>query len=105
MNSVKHSLLMAVTMLALLFGPASPARAQSSTADELNKKVIELYQAGKFADAVPLAHLCRYPNTYRSEQIQIVPPRRSPIDMPVTHHHPRLSSGISAAAPRVSPSW
>ena len=46
------------------------------------------------------------PHTYRSEQISaIVPPRRSPIDMPFTHHHPRLSSGISAAAPRVSPSW
>ena len=55
MNSVKHSLLIAVAILALLFGPASQAVAQSITADELNKKVIELYQAGKFADAVPLA--------------------------------------------------
>ncbi len=55
MNSVKHSLLIAVAMLALLFGSASQAVAQSSTADELNKKIIELYQAGKFAEAVPLA--------------------------------------------------
>jgi hypothetical protein len=35
-NSVKHSLLIAVAILALLFGPASQAVAQSSTADELN---------------------------------------------------------------------
>jgi CHAT domain-containing protein/tetratricopeptide (TPR) repeat protein len=54
-NSVKHSLLIALAMLALLFGSASQAVAQSSTADELNKKIIELYQAGKFAEAVPLA--------------------------------------------------
>ncbi len=53
-NSVKHSLLIAVAILALLFGP-SLARAQSSTADDLNKGVIELYRAGKFAQAVPLA--------------------------------------------------
>jgi tetratricopeptide (TPR) repeat protein len=54
-NSVKHSLLIAVAILALLFGLASRARAQSSTADDLNKRVIELYRAGKFAEAVPLA--------------------------------------------------
>ena len=38
MNSVKHSLLIAVAILAPLFGPASPARAQSSAADELSKR-------------------------------------------------------------------
>jgi hypothetical protein len=54
-NSVKHSLLLAVAILALLFGPASQVVAQSSTADELNKKVNELYRAGKFAEAIPLA--------------------------------------------------
>jgi tetratricopeptide (TPR) repeat protein len=54
-NSVKHSLLIAVAILALLFGPASQAVAQSSAADELNKKVVELYREGKFAEAVPLA--------------------------------------------------
>jgi tetratricopeptide (TPR) repeat protein len=48
-------LLIAVAILALLFGPVSLARAQSSTADDLNKRVIELYRAGKFAEAVPLA--------------------------------------------------
>jgi tetratricopeptide (TPR) repeat protein len=54
-NSIKHSLLIAVAILALLCGPASLARAQSSTADDLNKRFIELYRAGKFAEAVPLA--------------------------------------------------
>ena len=54
-TSVKHSLLIAVAILALLFGPASLARAQSSAEDDLNKRVIELYRAGKFAEAIPLA--------------------------------------------------
>ncbi len=39
----------------LLFWPASQALAQSSAVDELNKTIIELYGAGKFAEAVPLA--------------------------------------------------
>jgi tetratricopeptide (TPR) repeat protein len=39
----------------LLFWPASQALAQSSAVDELKKTIIELYGAGKFAEAVPLA--------------------------------------------------
>ena len=55
MSSVKYSLPIAVAILALLFGPASPALAQSSKLETLEQKVMELNRAGRYAEAVPLA--------------------------------------------------
>jgi CHAT domain-containing protein/Tfp pilus assembly protein PilF len=55
MNSVRHIFLIATAVLALTFWFAPPSFAQSSEVDELNKRVIELYQAGKYAEAIPLA--------------------------------------------------
>jgi hypothetical protein len=54
-NCVKYVFLIAPAILVLLFGSASQPLAQSSATEELNKRVIELYQAGKFGEAVPLA--------------------------------------------------
>jgi Tetratricopeptide repeat len=51
----KKRFLSATPLLVLLFWPASQALAQSSAVDELKKTIIELYGAGKFAEAVPLA--------------------------------------------------
>ena len=50
MNSVRHIFLIATAVLVLTFCPAPPSFAQSSAADELTKRIIELYQAGKYAD-------------------------------------------------------
>jgi hypothetical protein len=55
MNSVRHIFLIATAVLVLTFWFAPPSLAQSSAADELNKSVIELNQAGRYAEAVPLA--------------------------------------------------
>jgi tetratricopeptide (TPR) repeat protein len=54
MNSIRHFCLIA-SVFALMLYPASLARPQSSEADELNGKVLELYRAGKFSEAIPLA--------------------------------------------------
>src|SRR5580658_3420397 len=55
MNSVRHIFLIATAALVLTFCAASLALAQSSAADELNQRVVELYQAGRYAEAIPLA--------------------------------------------------
>ena len=55
MNCVRYVFLIAPAILVLLFWSASQPLAQSSATDELNKRVIELYRAGKFAEAIPLA--------------------------------------------------
>ncbi len=55
MNSVRHIFLIATALFVLIFWPASQARAQASTVDELNKRVTELFRVGKFAEAIPLA--------------------------------------------------
>jgi CHAT domain-containing protein len=54
-NCVRYVFLIAPAILVLLFWSASQPLAQSSATDELNKRVIELYRAGKFAEAIPLA--------------------------------------------------
>ena len=55
MNSVRHIFLIATALFVLIFWPASQARAQASTVDELNKRVTELFRVGKFAEAIPFA--------------------------------------------------
>ena len=55
MNFVRHTFLIATAVLVLTFWTASPSLAQSSAADELIKRVEELYQAGKYAEAIPPA--------------------------------------------------
>ena len=55
MNSFRHIFLIATPILVLTFWLSSQPFAQTSEADELSKKVVELYRAGKFAEAVPLA--------------------------------------------------
>src|ERR1700683_1933767 len=54
MNSVRHIFLIAA-VLALTCGFAASSLAQSRAADELNKRIHELSQAGKYAEAIPLA--------------------------------------------------
>src|SRR5579862_1629698 len=55
MNSVRHIFLIATAVLVLMFWIAPPSLAQSRKADELYQKVIELFQAGQYAEAVPVA--------------------------------------------------
>src|SRR5580704_8615216 len=55
MNSVRHIFLIAAAVLVLTFWAASPSLAQSRAADELNRRVDEFYQAGRYAEAIPLA--------------------------------------------------
>ena len=69
MNSVRRIFLIATAVFVLTFWFAPPSIAQWSptipprqpflpdrrTADELNKRVIELYGAGRYAEAIPLA--------------------------------------------------
>ena len=55
MTFIKHFRVIAPTVLALTLCVVSLARAQIGEADALNQRVIELYHAGKFADAIPLA--------------------------------------------------
>jgi CHAT domain-containing protein/tetratricopeptide (TPR) repeat protein len=55
MNSIRHIFLIATAVLALTCGFAAPSLAQSRAADELNKRIHELSQAGKYAEAIPLA--------------------------------------------------
>ncbi len=54
MNFVRQIFLIATAVLVLTFLPASLAHTQSRKADELNRRVEELYQAGRYAEAVPL---------------------------------------------------
>ena len=55
MNSVKHIFLIVTAALMLTCWFAPPSLAQSSPADELTKRVNELLQAGRYAEAIPLA--------------------------------------------------
>src|SRR5580700_11430318 len=55
MNSVRHIFLIVTAALVLTLGFAPPSLAQSRKADELSRRVIELYQAGRYAEAIPLA--------------------------------------------------
>ena len=60
MESIMRSLLKLGTVVvfaaAFLFGnPAIVSAQQTDEANELNKKVIELYNAGRYADAIPIA--------------------------------------------------
>jgi CHAT domain-containing protein/Tfp pilus assembly protein PilF len=51
----KRICLILAAVSALSFSFLAPSSAQLDEADALNKRVIELYQAGKYADATPLA--------------------------------------------------
>ena len=55
MTDLRRLCLVVAAGLALVCGFVSPSRAQSGDVEELNKQVIALYQAGKYAEAVPLA--------------------------------------------------
>jgi tetratricopeptide (TPR) repeat protein len=55
MNSVRHIFRITAAVLVLTLWFAPPSLARSSAADELIKRVIELYQAGRYAEAIPLA--------------------------------------------------
>ncbi len=55
MNSGKYRLVIAAALLTLTLWPASLAIAQSNRADELDQRINELYRAGRFAEAIPLA--------------------------------------------------
>jgi tetratricopeptide (TPR) repeat protein len=55
MNSVRHIFLIATAVLVLTFWFTPPSLAQSSAANELSRRVSELYQAGRYAEAIPLA--------------------------------------------------
>ena len=46
---------LALVLLAGVIGPARSAGAQSDDIDALNRRVLELYGAGKYAEAIPLA--------------------------------------------------
>ena len=55
MNCLKRHCLVAAASLALAYWFVSPSIAQSGKAVELEKRVVALYQAGKYAEAIPLA--------------------------------------------------
>jgi CHAT domain-containing protein/tetratricopeptide (TPR) repeat protein len=55
MKSIRHICLIIAPVFALTLCSASLAHAQSNKANELNKRVIELENAGKYAEAIPLA--------------------------------------------------
>jgi CHAT domain-containing protein/tetratricopeptide (TPR) repeat protein len=55
MNSVRHIFLIAAAAFVLTFSAASLALAQSRAADQLINRYNELYQAGRYAEAIPLA--------------------------------------------------
>jgi tetratricopeptide (TPR) repeat protein len=55
MNSIRNFCLIIVAAFVLALCLSPPMRAQSSKAVELNQRVIELYRAGKYAEAIPLA--------------------------------------------------
>jgi CHAT domain-containing protein/Tfp pilus assembly protein PilF len=54
-NSIRHFCLIVAAFFALTLCSASLAWAQSSEANALNKRVFELYRAGKFVEAISLA--------------------------------------------------
>ncbi|MFY9894662.1 MAG: tetratricopeptide repeat protein [Xanthobacteraceae bacterium] len=55
MNLIRRFCLVIATIIALAAGSLTGVSAQSSTADELNKKIIELFNSGKIAEAIPPA--------------------------------------------------
>jgi hypothetical protein len=55
MNYLKHPCLVIAVNLALTWWFISPSIAQLAEAEKLNEKVHALYQAGKYAEAIPLA--------------------------------------------------
>src|ERR1700682_5310312 len=55
MSALKRSCLIFAATLALSFASVFPSVAQSDESEVLHKQVIELYQAGKYADAIPLS--------------------------------------------------
>jgi len=55
MNRLQRHLLIAAAAVALVFFCATSSMAQPADADALEKKVAALYQAGKYAEAIPLA--------------------------------------------------
>jgi tetratricopeptide (TPR) repeat protein len=55
MNSGKYRVLIAAALFALALWPTSFAIAQTNEAAELNQTIDELYQAGRYAEAIPLA--------------------------------------------------
>ena len=55
MNSYKLNCLILASSLALACWFVSPSAAQSSQSDELNRRVVELYRAGKYAEATAFA--------------------------------------------------
>jgi tetratricopeptide (TPR) repeat protein len=56
MRSLLKAGFVAAFAATLLFGHASISAAQQADeADALNKKVVELYKAGRYADAIPIA--------------------------------------------------
>jgi tetratricopeptide (TPR) repeat protein/CHAT domain-containing protein len=54
MNFVRQIFLIATAVLVLTFLQASLAHTESRKADELNRRVVELYRAGRYAEAIPL---------------------------------------------------
>jgi tetratricopeptide (TPR) repeat protein len=54
-SSIKHSCLTSAAAFALALCQVSIANAQPSKTEELNKRIIELYQARKYTEAIPLA--------------------------------------------------
>src|SRR5712691_4105686 len=55
MNAIKRFFPVVAAALALSFASVVPSVAQRDEAEALHKQVIELYRAGKYADAIPLA--------------------------------------------------
>src|SRR5262245_43105956 len=55
MKTLKCFCLIAAVTLAVSFATANSAIAQSDEAEALHKLVIELFQAGKYGEAIPLA--------------------------------------------------
>jgi CHAT domain-containing protein/Tfp pilus assembly protein PilF len=55
MISIRHFCLIVAAIFALTLCPASPSMGQADEAAQVNRRVIELYQAGRYAEAIPLA--------------------------------------------------
>lgn len=55
MNVMKHFCLAMTIIIVLTAGLRAEVSAQSSIEDELNRKILELMNAGKFDEALPLA--------------------------------------------------
>jgi len=55
MKALKASICVAVTVLALSLWPGAPSYAAEDEADTLSQQMKELYRAGKYTEALPLA--------------------------------------------------